>query len=246
MPLRNIIQIDEDKCNGCGQCVLACAEGALALVDGKAKLIGDVLCDGIGACIGECPQGALTITQREAPDFNEAVVHEHLARQKEKPALPCGCPSSQAVELTPKAGPGERQASSLGHFPVKLRLVNPGAPFLKEKDLLILADCAAVAYANLHQDLLREKAVVMACPKFEDMDAAIAHLTEIFKTAKPKSLTVAYMEVPCCKGLVYATGKALEQAGIKAPVTILEIARDGAVKTTPPGPGAAQGCACGN
>ncbi|MFP4474158.1 MAG: ATP-binding protein [Desulfatibacillaceae bacterium] len=233
MPVRKIIEIDEERCDGCGQCILSCAEGALELVDGKAKLVGEIYCDGIGACLGECPQDALTLVEREVEEFDEAAVHERLQGLKENPQdeIPCGCPSSSAVELKPRAVASEGgQQTALGHFPVKLRLLQPGAPFLKDSDLVLLADCSAVAYANLHADLLPGRAVALACPKFEDADATIDHLAGILAQARPKSVTVAYMEVPCCKGLVYVAQKAVEQAGLDKPLRLLEVTRNGELR----------------
>ncbi len=237
---RKIIRIDEEKCTGCGQCALACAEGAIEIVDGKAKLVGEIFCDGLGACLGECPEGALTIEERPADDFDEAAVHQHLARKKaaeaapKKPLTPlmeCGCPSSLSMSLgdarkTAKAGALD---SALSHWPVKLRLVQPVAPFLKGADLLLLADCTAAAYPGLHADLLPGKAVVMGCPKFDDLPAHIEKLAQILSEARPRSLTVAIMEVPCCGGFAYAAQKAVEQAGVEVPVTVLTVGRAGEI-----------------
>ena len=238
--LRPIIEIDEEKCDGCGQCVLACAEGALEIVDGKARLVGEILCDGLGACIGECPQGALTVIEREARGFDEAAVEEHLKKQKEQkqpPApkgalLPCGCPSSASVELSPCAGgavPGGQQTSTLSHWPVKLRLVGPEAPFLKGREMLLLADCAATASPNLHQDFLPGRSVVMGCPKFDDPEAYTQKLAQVLSAAAPPKLVVAVMEVPCCRGFVHVAQKAVEASGRDIPVEIVEIARNGQV-----------------
>ena len=233
---RKMIEIDEEKCDGCGQCILSCAEGALELVNGKATLVGDLYCDGLGACIGECPQGALTITEREADPFDEDAVEERLAQERAKVVAPlaCGCPSTAAMALegaraaepSPQA---KGQASGLGHFPVKLQLMGPGAPFLMGADLVLLADCVATCYPDLHSDLLPGKAVAMGCPKLDDLEAHIQRLTEIIQHSALKSLTVAHMEVPCCSGFVYAAEQALKRSGKSLPFHRLEIGRDGKV-----------------
>lgn len=236
--VRKIIEIDEEKCTGCGQCVIDCAEGALEIIDGKAKMIGDIYCDGLGACIGGCPEDALTIIEREAEEFSEEAVEELLA-SKEKGAEPaplaCGCPGSAAQALSPfpsasaadaEAGP---QASSLGHWPVKLQLLGPGAPFLMGADLVLLADCFAAAYPDLHARLLPGKAVAMGCPKLDDVQAHIDRLAEILKHSQIKSLTVAHMQVPCCHGFIFAAKKALEKAGVDIPAERIEISPGGEI-----------------
>lgn len=239
---RKIIEIDESKCTGCGNCIISCAEGALQLVDGKAKLVKDVYCDGLGACIGECPEDALRIVERAAEDYNEAEVEKlkratekksDTAEKKEAP-LACGCPSASAMTFDRPKSPaadrprGEPQ-SELTHFPIQLQLLNPAAPFLKGADLLLLADCVAAAYPDLHDKLLRGRAVAMACPKLDDLEAHIEALTEILKVAGLKSLTVAIMEVPCCGGLAYAAEKAVEAAGVSLPLKKIIISRDGRI-----------------
>jgi len=234
---RKIIEIDESKCNGCGQCILGCAEGALRLVDGKAKLVGDVLCDGLGACIGECPEGALKIIDRPAVAFDEKAVEVHLNKieeeNKNKP-LPCGCPSSAMMELKKNpccddAEPGEAASSQLGHWPVKLQLLGPQAPFLRNADLVLLADCVAVAYPDLHRKILKDRAIAIGCPKLDDLEAHIERLTQIISGARPKSLTVAHMEVPCCSGFLYAATEAIERSGVKIPLKRIIISRSGEV-----------------
>jgi ferredoxin len=233
---RKIIAIDEAKCNGCGQCCLACAEGALRLVDGKAKLVGDVFCDGLGACISECPEGALKIIDRPADAFDEKAVKGHPGKiegeNKNKP-LPCGCPSSAMMELKNKpcedTAPAGAAASQLGHWPVKLQLLGPQAPFLKNADLVLLADCVAVAYPDLHKKILKGKAVAIGCPKLDDIEAHIDRLAQIISGARPKSLTVAHMEVPCCSGFLYAATEAIERSGVKIPLKRIIISRSGEV-----------------
>lgn len=243
---RDIIEIDEEKCNGCGQCILACAEGALKIVGGKAKLVGDLFCDGLGACLGECPEGALKIVQRQAEAFDEEAVEELLAEQKAAQAEPApagGCPGSRALPLAgggdcpgsramPLGGGGQSPGagvSTLGHWPIKLQLLSPQAPFLKDADLVLLADCAAVSYPNVHAELLPGKAVALACPKLDDAQAHIDKLATLLAGAKPRSITVVIMEVPCCKGLEIIVQRALDKAGLNIPVGRMLVARDGRV-----------------
>ncbi len=220
---RKIIEIDEELCNGCGQCVPACAEGALEIVDGKARVIGEQYCDGLGACLGECPTGALKIVEREAEDFDERAVEELLARKKKKeesPAMACGCPSNQVqVFAAPAAAAGRISTpsgptgSALTHWPVQIRLVPPTAPYLRGADLLVAADCTAVAHPNFHQDLLAGKVVMMGCPKFDDRQVYVEKFAQIFATADLKSVTLAIMEVPCCAGMRGIVCEAIKQAG---------------------------------
>jgi NAD-dependent dihydropyrimidine dehydrogenase PreA subunit len=230
--LRKIIEIDPDRCDGCGQCVPSCAEGAIQIIDGKARLAAEKYCDGLGACLGECPNDALQIIEREAEDFDEAAVEEYLKEtgEKEGPSgtvLPCGCPSTQLQSLSPAdscqaANQPQTQAgqtSALGHWPVQIKLVPATAPFLKGADLLVVADCAPLAYPNFHRDLLKGKVVMMGCPKFDDVQEYIAKFTDIFQTAGIKSITTAVMEVPCCSGLPFIVKKALQASGKKIPLT---------------------------
>lgn len=230
---RKIIQIDEEKCDGCGNCVVGCAEGALAIVGGKAKVVSDNLCDGLGACIGECPQDALEIIERDAEAFDEAAVEAHLAAQEQapqsqapaQPEMVRGCPSVQ-IQTFSGGGPSARikaqtasggEASVLSHWPVQIRLIPPHAPFLKGADLLVVADCVPVAFPSLHQDLLKGKVVMIGCPKFDDVDEYIERFTAIFKTADVNSVTTAVMEVPCCAGLPWMVEKGLAAAKTQVP-----------------------------
>jgi len=240
---RKIIEIDEDKCNGCGLCILSCAEGALKLIDGKARLVGDILCDGIGACIGQCPQGALTIVEREADAFDEQAVEHHLRTEqphhavKSGPAaLACGCPSSSIMTLTPKPlskvteeNPCAGVNSQLGHWPVKLQLLSPAAPFLRGSDMLLLADCCGVASPMLHNRFLKGRTVAIACPKLDDVEKHIGRLAEILAKATPKTLTVVHMEVPCCTGLVHVALEALKRSGVNIPMNKIVISRSGEI-----------------
>jgi NAD-dependent dihydropyrimidine dehydrogenase PreA subunit len=240
--LRKIIEIDEELCDGCGQCVLACAEGALQIIDGKARLVGEIYCDGLGACLGECPQGALRIVEREAEEFDEKAVEELLARRRQEQAasppaevpLACGCPGSAAMALSPAgATQSDTQvASTLGHWPIKLQLLAPQAPFLRGADLILLADCTGVAYPDLHPRLLPGKAVALACPKLDDPQAHIAKLAQVLEGARPRSLTVVRMEVPCCGGLEWIAQEALKRAGLEMTVGSMIVSRDGKVLET--------------
>jgi len=228
---RDIIVIDEARCDGCGQCVTACAEGALAIVDGKARLVSEVYCDGLGACLGHCPQGAITVVKRDAPAFDQAAVDAHLA----KPVFRIeahqhrGCPGSTQRALTPgprTPDPGPR-TSQLGHWPVQLALVNPGAPFLNGADLVLTAHCVPVAMTDFHQRWVGGHGVLLACPKLDDLPRHTQKLAAILAQAKPASLTVLRMEVPCCGGLAWAAKQAAELAGWNGKLEIVTIAISG-------------------
>jgi NAD-dependent dihydropyrimidine dehydrogenase PreA subunit len=226
---RKIIQIDDERCDGCGNCVISCAEGALKIVDGKARVISDNLCDGLGACIGECPQDALHIIERQADEFDEEAVEKHLEAQRDdaedSQTLPCGCPSTQIQSFAPAGGcqsanvPRSQQQeaaqSALRHWPVQIRLIPPNAPFLKGADLLVVADCVPVAFPTLHQDFLAGKAVMVGCPKFDDAQEYIDKFADIFGTAGINSVTTVVMEVPCCSGLPTIVKKGMEKAGVE-------------------------------
>jgi ferredoxin len=228
---RKIVEIDGELCDGCGQCVPSCAEGAIEIVDGKARIAAEQYCDGLGACLGECPNDALTIIEREADDFDEEAVEVRLremeeAKKTEESSLPCGCPSSTLQSFIPPAastketvpgGRGEPAVSNLSHWPIQIRLVPPTAPFLKGTDLLVVADCVSVAYPNLNSEFLSGKAVLIGCPKLDDAEAYVEKFVEIFKTADLKSVTVLIMEVPCCFGLETIIKRALDAAGTKIP-----------------------------
>jgi len=227
---RKIIKIDEDLCNGCGNCIISCAEGALELVDGKAKVVADKYCDGLGACLGECPTGALKIVEREADDFDEEAVHDHLERLKtsQSPAeqsMPCGCPSANLQSFKAakaSAQPGgsvtqEPPLCALSHWPVQIRLVPPTAPFLKNADLLVAADCTPFAYPAFHRDFLAGKVLMVGCPKFDDAMAYVEKFAGIFAHASLKSVTVVVMEVPCCQGLPAIVKRGMQMAGKTVP-----------------------------
>ena len=226
---RKIIEIDENLCNGCGQCVPSCAEGALEIVDGKARMIAEKYCDGLGACLGDCPTGALRIIERVADDFDEEAVEELLAqkgRPSHKPAAPPaggGCPSSRLQSFAaptpcqaanqPASFGSQATASALGHWPVKIRLVPPSAPFLKNADLLVAADCASVAFAGFHPELLAGRVVMAGCPKFDETESYIEKFAEILATANLKSLTNVIMEVPCCGAMRNILRQAMQRSG---------------------------------
>jgi len=218
---RQIIRIDEDKCTGCGQCVPACAEGALKIVGGKARLVGEIYCDGLGACLGECPEGALAIEEREAAPFDEEAVARHLARRGTDAALPCGCPGTSVRTFTAEATPTREAstASHLSHWPVQLRLVPPGAPFLRGAEILVCADCVPVAMPDFHAHLAG-RVVLVGCPKLDDLDHYRDKLRAIFAEARPKSIVVLRMEVPCCSGLAHVVEEARQAAVPDCPLDI--------------------------
>jgi NAD-dependent dihydropyrimidine dehydrogenase PreA subunit len=239
---RKIIRIDEDKCNGCGLCIPSCAEGALQIVDGKARLITDKLCDGLGACLGDCPQNALIIEERDADAFDEEAVHEHLTQQaapkqehKHEQEFGCGCPGTHSRVLADKKVPvseiGDGHVpSELGQWPVQLKLINPAAPYFREAHLLVAADCVPFAYAGFHRDLLRGRAVAIGCPKLDDAMYYVDKLAEIIRGNNLKSITVAHMEVPCCGGMVSIVREAVKRSGCDVPVEDIRIALDGTVQ----------------
>jgi Fe-S-cluster-containing hydrogenase component 2 len=224
MVKRNIVKIDEEKCNGCGLCIPACAEGALQIIDGKARLVKDIYCDGLGACIGKCPQDAITVIQREAEEFDEKAAEEHMksTRAATAPTRSSGCPSTQIVQFkkeeTPVANVTEKMESRLSTWPVQLKLLPPNAPFLKNADLLIAADCVPFAYADFHEDMLKDRVLVVGCPKLDDVNLYRDKLAAIFRAADIRSVTVVNMEVPCCFGLHRLVQQAMELSGKKAPL----------------------------
>jgi ferredoxin len=239
---RKIIRIDEDLCNGCGECVPSCAEGAIEIVDGKARVLAEKFCDGLGACLKECPNGALTIEERVAEDFDEKAVEGHLAEKEtaqgsQETPMACGCPSSHIQILArtgacDKANEPRRQEASgseLSHWPVQIRLVPPKAPFLKRAHLLVAADCAPVAYPDFHRDFMKGKAVMLGCPKFDDVEAYIEKFRDIFREADIQSVTVLDMEVPCCSALPRIVKKGMDEAGKKVPLEEVTISPRGEI-----------------
>ncbi|MCG6945148.1 MAG: 4Fe-4S binding protein [Deltaproteobacteria bacterium] len=234
MAMRNIVEIDEEKCDGCGLCVIECAEGALEIRDGKAKIIKEMYCDGLGACIGECPQEALTIVKKEADHFDEEAMEEHLKTLRGKqatespPELEAGCPGAKLVHLQsqPIAAPmQEREASvsALRNWPVQIHLLPVSAPFFQGAELLIAADCVPFAMGGFHSQLLQGKILAIGCPKLDDTGFYIDKLSQIFANNEIKSITIGYMEVPCCAGLLHVVHKALEAGGKAIPVDTVKV-----------------------
>jgi Pyruvate/2-oxoacid:ferredoxin oxidoreductase delta subunit len=225
--VRKIVRIDEEKCNGCGACVISCAEGALQIIDGKARLISETYCDGLGACLGKCPQDAITVEERVAGEFDEAAVEARAAAAKAAVAKPrFSCPSAAIKQFDRKGGTSSPPSrveetvteSGLTHWPVQLALVLPAAPFLKAADLVLAADCVPFAYAGFHRDFLGgNTALLVACPKLDDYAAHQQKLTEILRQAGISSLTVLHMEVPCCSGLVHMAKQAILASGNVVP-----------------------------
>ena len=253
---RKIITIDEKKCNGCGVCASGCPEGALQIINGKARLVSELFCDGLGACIGTCPQGAITIEERDAEPYDEAKVMEnivkhgtatilaHLAHLKEhnqieyltqalnflrrkkievnfetgNSAKECGCPGLKVMDLrrseTSKFDRDVSSQSELGNWPIQLQLINPLAPYFKNADVVIAADCAPFAYANFHNRFLKGRVLIILCPKLDrTIDAYVEKLAELFKNNEIKSLSLVHMEVPCCFGLVKIVEEAIRKSG---------------------------------
>ncbi|MDP2924485.1 MAG: 4Fe-4S binding protein [Candidatus Omnitrophota bacterium] len=256
MAKRKIIKIDEKKCNGCGLCIPNCPEGAMQIINGKARLVSDLFCDGLGACIGKCPKGAIFVEEREAKDYDEKKVMENIVKQgKETIAahlkhlkehgqkqylqealdflkakaitIPkeeimskneCGCPGSKMIDIKRKTkninGQPQRLHSELRQWPIQLHLLNPSAPYFKEANLLIAADCVSFSYANFHQRLLKGKILIIFCPKLDNAkDVYVEKLTQIIKNNEIKSLTLVHMEVPCCFGLVSIAEEAVKALG---------------------------------
>jgi len=236
MAKRKIVKIDEDKCTGCGLCIPNCAEGALQIVDGKAKLVKEIYCDGLGACLGHCPEDAITIEERDAESFNEKATKKHIEELKKKEKdLPCGCPGTAVKTLkkkeTTNKGQGKRKTiSELGNWPIQLMLVPTEAPYLKGADLLIAADCVAFSYPDFHQDFLKGKVLLLGCPKLDAATIYEEKLAEIFKLNNIKSITLLHMEVPCCFGLNQIVNEALRLSGKKIPLKEITIGLKGDVK----------------
>jgi ferredoxin len=243
--MRKIISIDEEKCDGCGLCIPSCAEGALQIVDGKARLVKDIYCDGLGNCLGECPQGAIEIIEREAEPFDEKAVEDFLAKKNETPeeeeaecGVCCGSSVTRDVRtvksdhnLPPASFPGDAPEAELSHWPVQLHLVSPQSRFLQGVDLLIAADCVPFAYADFHRQYLAGRSLIIGCPKLDDVEAYHQKLVEIFKNNGLNSITLVHMEVGCCFGMSRLVHAALEESGSDIPLKEIIIGIDGSIKS---------------
>lgn len=273
---RQIVNIDEDLCNGCGLCIPNCQEGALQIIDGKARLISDLFCDGLGTCLGHCPEDAITIEEREAEPYNERKVMEmiaplgentikaHLNHLKDHGEMvyysegleylkenkininlnntntmenksPCGCPGSQELDLREEIREESifngKIPSQLRQWPIQMHLINPHASYLQNADVLITADCTAFAMGGFHTDMMKGKAITIACPKLDsDMDVYVEKITAMVDEAKVNTLTVAIMEVPCCGGLLRLTQDAVEKAKRKVPIKLIVIGIKGEIQ----------------
>ncbi|MCH3963166.1 MAG: 4Fe-4S dicluster domain-containing protein [Clostridium sp.] len=234
--IRKIVNINKEKCNGCGLCVNACHEGAIKIVDGKAELISDEYCDGLGDCLPECPTGAINIVERESKPYDEEMV---ISTKKEK--LPCGCPGTAARKINRKTGVNlkadnkidngvndvENNVSELQQWPVQLKLINTKAPYLKNADLLVAADCTAYAYGGFHKDFIKGRITVIGCPKLDDISYYEDKLAEIISNNDLKSITVVRMEVPCCRGIVSAVKNAMLKSQTIIPYREVVVSTDG-------------------
>ncbi len=229
--IRKIIKIDEEKCNGCGACAAACHEGAIEMINGKAKLTREDYCDGLGDCLPACPTNAITFEEREAPAYDEqAVLKAKQAKQTAKP-LPCGCPgtNSKKIERKPVSVASTfTPESQLTQWPVQIKLVPVNAPYFKNANLLVAADCTAYAYGNFHNEFIRNKITLIGCPKLDEGDYT-EKLTQIIANNEIKSVTVVRMEVPCCGGIENAVKNALMASGKFIPWQVVTISTDGRI-----------------
>lgn len=223
---RKIIKIDESKCNGCGLCAEACHEGAIGMIDGKAKLLRDDYCDGLGDCLPVCPTNAISFEVREALEYDEKAVEANKSK------LPCGCPGTESKSFSPKQSDRKFTSpdlpSQLNQWPVQIKLVPVNAPYLQNADLLIAADCTAYAYGNFHEKFMRNKITLIGCPKLDQTDYS-EKLTEILKANDIRRITIARMEVPCCGGIVAAVKEALKNSGKMIPWQVVTISTEGKI-----------------
>ena len=230
--IRRIIEIDEEKCNGCGACATACHEGAIGMIDGKAKLLRDDYCDGLGDCLPTCPTGAISFVEREAAAYDEDAVRQaQLEKQADK--LPCGCPGSQSktiarAENSSAVSDIKPSVSRLSQWPVQIKLVPVNAPYFDNANLLIAADCTAYAYGNFHEEFIRNRITLVGCPKLDEVDYS-EKLTEIIANNNIKSVTVVRMEVPCCGGIENAAKRALQNSGKFIPWQVVTISTNGEI-----------------
>lgn len=238
MAIREMVKIDEEKCNGCGLCVPACAEGAIQLIDGKARLVADNLCDGLGACLGDCPQGAISIEKREADEFNEVAVAKRLQTIDRAPQphgdshAPSsgGCPSARMMSFSARTDQDDhsgQRPSELRQWPVQLHLVPPTAAFLDDSEVLLAADCVPFAYADFHKDMLKGRALLIACPKLDNTQPYVEKLVAMLRQNRIRKLLVAHMEVPCCSGLIAIARQALAESGVDIPFETIKIGVQG-------------------
>ncbi len=221
MVKRRIIKIDKSLCTGCGNCVTACAEGAIELKSGKAEVVSDTFCDGLGACLGECPTGALTIEERDAPEFSELAVKEHMQQKGDLTLTPCACPSSGPRMFKVKEEPtgASSTASQLSTWPIQLRLVPTNAPYLWNASLLIAADCSGFACGSMQEQFMKGRVALIGCPKLDDNDAYVQKLSDIMSANPIKDITLVHMEVPCCRQLKRLVLMALQKSGRHVPMT---------------------------
>lgn len=232
--IRKIIEINEEKCNGCGLCAEACHEGAIGMVNGKAKLLREDYCDGLGDCLPTCPTGAITFVRREAAAYDEAAVLENKEKQHGKTHAPAfsGCPGSQARQLTKgretSPAAAEPARTQLGQWPVQIQLAPVSAPYFHQANLLIAADCCAYAYGDFHNQFMKNRITLIGCPKLDSVDYT-EKLTEIIRQNDIKSVTVARMEVPCCGGIEMAVKNALQASGKFLPWQVATISTDGRI-----------------
>ncbi|MFX0026199.1 MAG: ATP-binding protein [Candidatus Hermodarchaeota archaeon] len=242
---RKIIKIDEDLCTGCGNCVVDCAEGALQVIDGKARVINEIFCDGLGACISGCPEGALEIIEREALEFDEEAVEKHLEAMKyneqiqtdqvkkivAEHAHQCGCPSAQTMIFNEPETTTEvsgKISSALRQWPVQMHLINPRAPYYQGADVLLSADCVGFSYGDFHRDFLKQKSIAIACPKLDQgKEIYIEKIKSLIDDAKINTLTVAIMEVPCCSGLLALAQEGAKRASRKVPIKYVVVGIQG-------------------
>lgn len=234
--IRKIIKIDEYKCNGCGICVTACHEGAIGMVEGKAKLLRDDYCDGLGDCLPNCPVNAISFEEREALEYNEMEVKINMELNKKKleqnHKLPCGCPGSQSKIFNRKLDEKKEMvtiSSQLNQWPVQIKLVPVNAPYFKNSNLLIAADCSAFAYGNFHNEFMKNRITLIGCPKLDEVNYS-EKLTEILNKNDIKSVTIVRMEVPCCGGIENAVKEALKNCGKMIPWGVHTITTDGKIK----------------
>lgn len=238
--LRKIIHIDEEKCDGCGLCIPACEEGALVIVDGKARLVKEVYCDGLGDCLGECPQGAITMIERVADPFDVEEVEKHLKRLEEEKEAQEEKTLKKELQMSGGPAPGlpkkavakeaEENEAELSHWPIQIHLVSTQSNFLRNADLLIAADCVPFAYANFHRQFLADRALLIGCPKLDDVETYHEKLVEIFKLNQPNSITVVMMEIGCCAGMSRLVQTAIKEAGIRVPYLEVTVNVDGTIK----------------